>query len=202
MSFADYYEKQWETTSIDERTMQVDLKEIKKHVYGNLLDAGCGNGLMLKEFSKSEKVKGIYGIDISENAIAKARENAPNAILKVADVGEIPFNDEQFDCIVASELIEHVFDTEKMFNEFRRVLVPSGRLIITTPNQNFWKNFFNLVLGRYEIRHSPYAGHIRFYTKKSLKNVLNDFNFTIIKIKNIEYLHHLIPKTMIAICQK
>jgi ubiquinone/menaquinone biosynthesis C-methylase UbiE len=48
--------------------------------------------------------------------------------------GPLPFKDNSFDVVWASEVIEHVADTARWLSEVRRVLAPSGRLLVTTPS--------------------------------------------------------------------
>src|SRR5207253_88977 len=52
---------------------------------------------------------------------------------------ELPFKDASFDCVICSEVIEHVPADEKVFSELLRVLEPGGRLILGTPDYDRWR---------------------------------------------------------------
>lgn len=104
----------------------------KQYCKGIGLDAGCGDGHLTVYLSNLNTVEKIIGIDISPNVITMAQKAFPNIEFRVASVTNIPFESSFFDFIIAVELIEHILDTESMFNEFNRVLKRGGYLFITT----------------------------------------------------------------------
>ncbi len=58
--------------------------------------------------------------------------------IKVDANERLPFDDDQFDCVWCSEVIEHLNDPVHAMNELRRVTKPGGSLILTTPNSYAW----------------------------------------------------------------
>ena len=52
---------------------------------------------------------------------------------------ELPFKDGAFDCVICSEVVEHVPADERVFSELERVLEPGGRLILGTPDYDRWR---------------------------------------------------------------
>ncbi len=54
--------------------------------------------------------------------------------------GKLPFADDSLDVVVAGEVIEHVAHPDLMLTEIRRILAPSGRLVLSTPNIVGWAN--------------------------------------------------------------
>lgn len=110
----------------------------------------------------------------------------------------IPFTDETFDRVVFSEVIEHlVFSPLPILREFHRVLVPGGRLIITTPNELYLKSrlrsIFRLLLWQsldttQEFRHqimlegeARYTTHSRTYTMNELCWVAEQAGFRVVE---------------------
>jgi SAM-dependent methyltransferase len=51
----------------------------------------------------------------------------------------LPFGDASFDCVICSEVIEHIPASERAFDELIRVLRPGGRLILGTPDYDRWR---------------------------------------------------------------
>ncbi|WAC06788.1 MAG: class I SAM-dependent methyltransferase [Thermodesulfobacteriota bacterium] len=98
-----------------------------------ILDVGCGTGMAAERLKVYGKV---HGVDISDKSIEMARKRLEDA--KVGMAEEIPYDDVTFDIVVCTEVIEHVLNPEKVFSEFKRVLVPGGYLILTTPNPYYW----------------------------------------------------------------
>jgi len=99
------------------------------------LDAGCGIGLYC--FSLAGRYKSVWGIDNDRVKIERAQDIAKalgisNLDFKVADLRQLPFNDNTFDAILCTEVIEHIDDDCRALSELSRVLKPAGRLILTT----------------------------------------------------------------------
>jgi len=76
----------------------------------------------------------------------------------------------------ASETIEHVADTARWLSEVRRILAPGGRLLITTPFHGR-AGLAVAALRCPEDLLDPVGQHLRFYTKRSLRSLLEDFGF-------------------------
>lgn len=99
---------------------------------GRLLDVGCGIGTISLELQK--KGFEVYGIDFSSVAVDKAKEKGINAIECDVDKEGIPFADDYFDVVWAGDVAEHVFDPIFLFQEMSRVVKPTGKVLLTVPN--------------------------------------------------------------------
>lgn len=77
-----------------------------------------------------EKFPRVIGLDINQDALTKLKEMGFNCVLGNAENFQI---EEQFDTIVAGELIEHLSNPGRFLETARKHLSPDGRLIITTP---------------------------------------------------------------------
>lgn len=101
--------------------------------YPRFLDAGCGAGPALNFLQKQGFT--VTGSDLVLYPLEEARKRAPHALLVNADLRDgLPFADNSFDVIMASEVIEHLADAEAFLGECKRVLSAKGCLIMTTPN--------------------------------------------------------------------
>lgn len=106
-----------------------------------VLDVGCGYGALSLSLSEGEGVD-IVGMDVlgtrleSVRAKMAARNRATIARVRLvaADAHHLPFRDATFDAVVATEVLEHLDEPERLFREAHRVLRPGGRFLITTPN--------------------------------------------------------------------
>ena len=120
---------------------------IKKNAQGSIiLDYGCGTGIFSERISNSNPKK-IFGIDISEISIDKAKKRAQefkfNAEFKVDNCEKTSFSNNTFDIVFGSGIIHHLV-TEKSLNEIDRILKPNGKFIFmeplgTNPIINFYR---------------------------------------------------------------
>jgi SAM-dependent methyltransferase len=98
-----------------------------------VLDAGCGRSLFT-EISPSWPFT-IVAADVEHDLLRERKAEFGDVRWVVAGALPLPFADESFDAVFAGELIEHLPDPVRGLAEFRRVLRPGGRLILTTPNR-------------------------------------------------------------------
>ncbi|HEX4135450.1 MAG TPA: methyltransferase domain-containing protein [Bryobacteraceae bacterium] len=98
-----------------------------------VLDAGCGSGYGTAEFASAASV---VAMDFSAEATSHARGifSRPGVHFLQGACESLPFADAAFDLVVAFEVIEHIERWREMLAETRRVLGPSGVLLVSTPN--------------------------------------------------------------------
>jgi SAM-dependent methyltransferase len=112
-----------------------------------LLEIGCGAGNLLLQAT----VAGSYpvALDLSMQALTFVRSrlkeiestaDVPSGFTCTQAIGEyLPFEEDSFDCVLLSEVIEHLEAPQISICEAMRALCPGGRLLITTPNyRSFW----------------------------------------------------------------
>ena len=127
-----------------------------------LLDVGYGRG----EFLRGFKNLGLdaYGLDYE-----KPQSQLLNGIeTKYADIEKepFPFEDQMFDVVFSKSVIEHLFDPENFMRECRRVLKPTGRIIVMTPD---WVSQMKIFFDDYT--------HRQPYTVTAIEDILNIFDF-------------------------
>ena len=140
---------------------------------GLLLDVGCWDGRFICNVAGEDR---IVGVDASPAALRAARGRGIQAIRAQVETS-LPFHSDSFATVVAAEIIEHVFDTQRLVDELARVLQPRGWLAITTPNLVALSGRAQLILGRspqnIEFDASPgTSGHIRYFTFDTLERLL------------------------------
>lgn len=135
------------------------------------LVVGCGSNNELTIIPLEAKA---IGIDISHLALQDTRRLSPEHLYVVADAARLPFRKNAFKTIVCSEVIEHVRKADQALSEFRRIIQPSGQLILSTPN---WVSFYGIAryMGRIILRRDLTSGdqpYDRWSTKWSLREQL------------------------------
>jgi ubiquinone/menaquinone biosynthesis C-methylase UbiE len=111
---------------------------------GVCLDYGCYDGEFI--FKTTEKKKNITFIGIDKNKDIVS-QNPYNLDIRLQTNDTLPFEDNSFDCITILDVIEHIYNQDKILSELNRILKNKGTLIITAPKKNI---FSFLDLGNYK----------------------------------------------------
>src|ERR1043166_5476702 len=101
-----------------------------------LIDVGVGKGFFFRDFLNTIKAKWniqpsrVTGLDLVRSSGNAFSEISPQFefIEHDSDGNPLPFPDASFDFISCNHVVEHVFDTEKLIREFRRILSPNGQI--------------------------------------------------------------------------
>ncbi len=104
-----------------------------------LLDAGCSYGYATRFYTA--KAKHVVGIDLDELHVAVGNTKYPSIEFVRSAIDSTPFANESFDCIVMTDVLEHVRDRKLALNELYRLLKPGGAAIITTPHKGLFTLF-------------------------------------------------------------
>jgi SAM-dependent methyltransferase len=160
--------------------LTVDYERFDLRAGDLLLDLGCGFGRHTYE----ALVRGasVVSCDMALPELDAIRTTAPlliddglfdGSLLHTQVQGDgtrLPYPDETFDKIIASEVLEHVPDDQAAYDEFMRILKPGGTIAVTVPatfpGKICWK-----ISDEY---HAPKAegGHVRIYTEEQVREKL------------------------------
>ncbi len=113
------------------------------------LDFGCFEGKFL-EGLRSKGFEELIGVDISKNAVIKARERlADIEIVHIRGMTPLPFKDAQFRSISLLDVLEHVYEQKELLEELSRLLKNDGVLVVTVPGKHI---FSFLDIGNFKFR--------------------------------------------------
>lgn len=108
-----------------------------------ILDIGCASGGFL-HYLHTNGYENLYGIDLSDIYIQEAKKKEYLNIKK-GTAESIPYPLEFFDFLIADQVVEHLFDPQKIFMEAKKVIKKDGFFCISVPNADFYDkyNFFD-----------------------------------------------------------
>jgi SAM-dependent methyltransferase len=131
--FARVYARRNETNPFNALYERPAILALAGQVRGlRVLDAGCGSGVHAAELINRGAT--VTGVDLSEGLLAVARERlGPEVPLHRADLsGPLPFPDDAFELVLSSLVLHYLAEWEPTLREFHRVLVPGGRVVMST----------------------------------------------------------------------
>ncbi len=149
-----------------------------------VLDIGCGEGHFAAALLRAGSE--VVAADVAAEPLSRARSRHPALDLRLVEPeAKLPFEDTSFDVVWAGETIEHVADTAQWLSELRRVLRSGGLLLISTPDHGpLSRLWIGLSRAAFQARFDPCADHLRFYTRQLLAELLTDFGFADVAVKN------------------
>jgi len=168
---------------------------------GIIVDLGARQGSFNSIFRELNFQK-IIAVDIDAKALEKNDADEKYII----DLEEkFPFGNNFYECIYAAEIIEHLERRKELLKEIYRILKPSGKLILTTPNKKSIIAFFDKVIGRFVVNgkwNGHDYSHKYVYDFYEIKDLLIEVGFKIIAIESF-YLFYGLPtrtKTSLGMC--
>lgn len=161
-------------------------KKIKGTRFKNkvVLDLGCGRGEFIREASLRGST--VYGIDYSKESvkISLATIKDLNEEIKKRvhiiqmDIKKLDFDDDMFDLVTGFDIIEHLHDWELRIaiKEIKRVLKPSGKLILHTSPNRLMMGTVRAIVGLFGIKLRSDAFHVNEMSFFSVRNYFKDFS--------------------------
>ncbi len=146
------------------------------------LDVGCGSGIVSAALKAKGIVKEAHGIELNPTARAKAAMVLDKVFaddLSQSDPKEIPGS---YDLVLCLDVLEHMYDPWGALSRIRTLLQKDGTLFVSIPNiRNFRATLPLLVKGdwKYEDAGILDSTHIRFFTKKTARALVEDAGFEI-----------------------
>lgn len=172
--YQNYYDEKWQGAWGDMQLYGPMSRHIRRQIlrrvrplqFKTLLDAGCGNGILLHELRQiyGDSVQ-LAGCDVSAEAVEQAKQYV-NADLSVVNLQEehLP---QIYDLVICSETLEHI---ENDAAAAANLYAMSRQLIVSVPGNKFK-------------REDTHAGHYRRYTRQSLRDLLEKAGFQVVSVE-------------------
>lgn len=180
-------------TSIRLRASLKALEDLQKG--DKVLEVGCGAGQFIRSIKGFRQELECYGSDISKKALDIAKQSSDGVLYLEQNDEKLPYADKFFSSIVIFDVLEHVYDPAELLKEVNRVLKPGGILYAFVPCEDdilsIWRlfRFFNIGAGLTK----KFAGHIQFFSRRSLFSLIKKAGF---KINKISYSEHVIGQLL------
>lgn len=145
-----------------------------------VLDAGCGEGFTMDKLSKNGIGEKIEGVEYSKDAILLGKKLFPDLTFKKGSAYDMPYENNSFDLVICTEVLEHLDEPSKVLKE--TVRVSKKHVLISVPNEPFFM-LSNFLRGKNLSRLGNDPGHINHWNILSFRRFLLKENVTIIKTR-------------------
>jgi methionine biosynthesis protein MetW len=174
MDLVAYYDAYWKEKGDKFDHERLDQIAAYVHAGERVLALDCGPGVMGRKLVA--RGAEVVGVDMSNTAVARAREKGIEAYQVDLDVEPLPFPDGSFDTVLSDSGIEHRFHVHTALDEAVRVLRPGGKLILSLPNLGHWRYRLWLLRGRfpYVVNSPTDITHLRFFTMHEGRSLLRE----------------------------
>jgi 2-polyprenyl-3-methyl-5-hydroxy-6-metoxy-1,4-benzoquinol methylase len=138
----------------------------------SILDIGCGEGVLTEQWAGRLGDGRVVGLDLPDDKLAAewVGRSRPNLSFVTADVGAgLAYEDGAFDLVCATEVLEHVYEPERVVAEMARV--GARNLLVSVPREPLWR-MLNVARGAYvrELGNTP--GHLNHWSRASFQALL------------------------------
>ena len=146
---------------------------------GRMLEIGCGTGFVLSGLAQHRPEMSFFGAEAYPSGLKHAQKRVPKAEYAQMDACQIPFS-EEFDVVGAFDVLEHIQDDKKAFQEINKALMSEGGIIITVPRYHWlWT------------KTDEKSGHKRRYTKAEMRKKIEAAGFHILMMTS--FISLLLP---------
>ena len=167
-----------------------------------LLDIGCGAGFFggrVKEHLSGEVE--VWGIEPIKFAANEAAKNLDHVFCGTIEETLESIPDNNFDCIIFNDVLEHLTDPEIVLQKIAKKLAPEGVIVASIPNVRYILVLIDLILYR-DWKYQDWGvldkTHLRFFTEKSIARLFDSAGYKIVTKKGTNLLpldykkHHVI----------
>jgi len=181
-----YTEFEWQTEAAGngasgEKLTNVFVELVKKlDGVRSICDLGCGNGHISGRLAALGYA--VTGVDASASGIRIARQTYPNAEFIDAPV-DCDLNVGQFDLVISSDVIEHLYRPSDLLEATVAQLKPGGHVLLGTPYHGYLKNLVLAATGKMDAHFSALhdGGHIKFFSVNTLSSLMRSHGFDDLK---------------------
>lgn len=146
-----------------------------------LLDLGCGSGALGRKIKETLECR-VVGVTYSEAEAAQAAQCLDEVL--VCDLNSFrPLAAGEFDCIICSHVLEHLYQPDEVLKRLRRGLSPDGVLIVALPNVLHWRQRLNFFRGSFRYTDGGLMDrtHYRFFDWTTAHELLTESGYRVVE---------------------
>lgn len=178
------FEEKWGFNSSYSTNIRQDLIDlIDNNNNINVLEVGCACGATLLAIKNKYPNSNIYGIELNESAAKIARTFADVRAENVEN-SNLSYEERYFDYIIFGDVLEHLYNPEKVLKNIKKYLKNDGFILASIPNVMHYSVIKGLINGNWTYEDAGLLDktHIRFFTFNEIGKMFKKLNFKEISV--------------------
>jgi 2-polyprenyl-3-methyl-5-hydroxy-6-metoxy-1,4-benzoquinol methylase len=155
-----------------------------------ILDVGCSRGGFGHALRTADATRVLWGVEADTEAAAAAEPHYDELIVGLFPEA-LAGREQQFDCVVFNDVLEHIADPWAALRAARARLRPGGTVVASIPNVRFLPVLFKLVVrGEWTYTDTGVLdrGHLRFFTRRSMVELFRSCGFAVDRVRGVNPL--------------
>lgn len=161
------------------------VSELPENPAAHILEIGCSNG-NTGALALAKKKCGKYtGVEVHEAAAQKAEDRISQVLVGDIERMELPWEDNAFDALILSEVLEHLIDPWQVLRKLHRYLKPGALVFASSPNVSHHRIIRMLLRGEWNLTDDGIMDrtHLRWFTPKSFAAMFEDAGYEVVKLE-------------------
>lgn len=186
---SDKFEKKWGFVSQYSTYIRTDIVQLidrDKNSPINVLEVGCACGTTLLAIKNKYPNSKLYGIELNENA-AKIAKYFADVRAENIEENNLSYEEKHFDYIIFADVLEHLYNPEKVLENMKKYLKDDGCILASIPNVMHHSVIKQLINGSWTYEDAGILDktHIRFFTKSEIIKIFDKSGYNEILIENL-----------------
>jgi 2-polyprenyl-3-methyl-5-hydroxy-6-metoxy-1,4-benzoquinol methylase len=149
-----------------------------------IIDFGCYRGELLNSLGKLLPGSDLFGSDI-ENFVPQDYKKINLLIMDLNDINQLKkLEENKFDVIILADILEHILNPEDMLKKMHNFRTLKSNIFLSIPNSGHWYFRLKVFFGKFDYAENGLFDktHIRFFTLKTIRELILNCNFEIIDL--------------------
>lgn len=161
------------------------INELPVNPDARILEIGCSNGNTGALALSMNKCGSYIGVELHEAAALNAKEKISQVIIGDIEKIELPFEENSFDVLILSEVLEHLVDPWNVLRKLHRYLKSGAVILASSPNVCHYRIILMLLRGEWNLTDDGIMDrtHLRWFTPKTFAKMFEDAGYKIIRVE-------------------
>lgn len=161
------------------------VNELPENPDAKILEIGCSNGNTGALALAMNKCGSYIGVELHETAALNAKGKISQVIIGDIEKIELPFEENSFDVLILSEVLEHLVDPWKILRKLHRYMKPGALIFASSPNVSNYRIILMLLKGEWNLANDGVMDrtHLRWFTPSSFAEMFESTGYKVLSVE-------------------